>query len=227
MFQVLIESRALPTPRRGGWTVASVLVHAACIAGAVALTLHRGETRRADDDPFFPTVYVSAVPESGPVASGQHGTPRQIAPRHLPIAVPAIPTFDVGPDAAPSISPSEIAETFGPSLTRDSHGGIPAGGVFPERLVDRAVVANDGNGSPRYPSPLRLAGVEGEARVRFVVDSAGRVEPSSIEITHATHQLFADAVRQWIVKTRYSPAEAAGRRVRQLVEQRVNFTLER
>jgi len=52
-----------------------------------------------------------------------------------------------------------------------------------------------------------------------------RVEPASVEILRALHDLFAEAVRRWLTRTRYSPAQASGVEVRQLVEQRVEFDL--
>jgi hypothetical protein len=61
--------------------------------------------------------------------------------------------------------------------------------------------------------------------VRFVVDSTGSVEPGSVAIITSTHSLFGEAVRRWLLRTRYVPADVAGHAVRQLVEQRVYFTL--
>ena len=72
---------------------------------------------------------------------------------------------------------------------------------------------------------LRSASIEGEVLVRFVVDNQGRVEAASIRILETTHSAFADAVRRWLLRSRYAPAEVAGRPVRQLVEQRVSFAL--
>jgi len=63
--------------------------------------------------------------------------------------------------------------------------------------------------------------------VRFVVDTAGRVEVPSIAILSASHALFGETVKQWLKQTRYSPAMANGTTVRQLVQQRVGFALTR
>jgi TonB family protein len=83
-----------------------------------------------------------------------------------------------------------------------------------------------GNGQPEYPAMLRQVAAEGDVHVRFVVDTAGRVEPTSIEILRASHPLFGAAVQRWLSRNRYVPAEVSGSRVRQLVEQRIAFTLE-
>lgn len=103
----------------------------------------------------------------------------------------------------------------------------PASGIYPGNAVDRAVVPRSDNGSPIYPALLRSAGIEGDVLVRFVVDSAGRVEPNSITLLDASHVAFGDAVSRWLQRARYLPAEVAGRPVRQLVEQRFGFTLRR
>lgn len=63
--------------------------------------------------------------------------------------------------------------------------------------------------------------------MRFVVDSAGHIETPTIEIAQARHALFGASVRQWLPRTRYSPALVNGRAVRQLVQQRIEFTLTR
>ena len=94
-------------------------------------------------------------------------------------------------------------------------------------IVDRPVVAMPGSASPRYPSLLQSAGVEGDVRAQFVVDTLGRVEHGSIRILDSTHQSFADAVRDALVRARFVPAEAGGRKVRQLVEQPFSFRVNR
>lgn len=110
--------------------------------------------------------------------------------------------------------------------------GTRTGGTVPGQLhtaatVDRIVAPLPGNSAPAYPSRLSNAGVEGEVFARFVVDTTGRIEAPTIEIQQASHALFGEAVRRWLTHNRYSPALAGGRPVRQLVQQRIEFTLTR
>jgi hypothetical protein len=49
----------------------------------------------------------------------------------------------------------------------------------------------------------------------------------SITFSAATHPLFAEAVRQALLRSRHLPATLGDRPVRQLVEQRFAFTLRR
>ena len=79
--------------------------------------------------------------------------------------------------------------------------------------------------APRYPEMLRAGAVQGRVVARFVVDTLGRVEPPSVEFPEASHLQFAEAVRQVLPRLRFRPAEAGGRRVRQLVQQEFRFAL--
>jgi protein TonB len=77
-----------------------------------------------------------------------------------------------------------------------------------------------------YPDALRSRGVQGEVFARFVVDASGRVDGKSIEIVSASSPAFANAVRYSLERARFQPAEAAGRKVAQLVEQHFQFRLD-
>ncbi len=53
---------------------------------------------------------------------------------------------------------------------------------------------------------------------QFVVDTSGRVDMSTFRTVRATDELFVRSVRRALSEWRFRPAEAGGRRVRQLVE---------
>jgi protein TonB len=92
--------------------------------------------------------------------------------------------------------------------------------------VDKEVRALTSNRAPVYPDILRSRGVEGEVFARFVVDESGRVDMKTFEVVSATNPLFANAVRYALERARFQPAEAAGKKVAQLVEQRFQFRLD-
>jgi protein TonB len=98
---------------------------------------------------------------------------------------------------------------------------------LPDSMVDKAVVAIPGTATPRYPSMLQSAGLEGDVRAQFVVDTLGRVEQGSFRVLQTSHDLFAAAVREALSRARFKPAEVGGRRVRQLVEQSFTFRISR
>jgi TonB family protein len=93
--------------------------------------------------------------------------------------------------------------------------------------VDTPVAAKGNNPVPHYPSLLASAGVEGSVVMNFVVDTLGVVEKRSIVALHSSHALFEQAVRDALVRMRFTPAQVHGRNVRQLVEQTFVFSLNR
>jgi hypothetical protein len=80
---------------------------------------------------------------------------------------------------------------------------------------------------PRYPFPLRRAGVGGGATLQFMIDATGRVEMESVQLLADTDPLFALACREILPDMRFIPAEYAGRSVRELVRMPFMFALRR
>lgn len=234
MFTVLIESEQGPA-RRGGWLTGSAVVHGAIIAAAIAATVH---PLTAGPDPLPPPRSLiftrpAPAPPSAPRVSAVPASRGSVVPTDAPlprfdVAVPAIAFAD--PRMPSSLDPQALLRhAFRPPGDAPGDRGDPSGGggVLRPGQVDRTVIAHASNGAPRYPATLRAAGVEGEVLVQFVVDTLGRVERESITILRAAHGAFADAVIAWLSRNRYTPAEVGGRAVRQLVEQRVDFNLQR
>ena len=79
--------------------------------------------------------------------------------------------------------------------------------------------------TPKYPELLRQAGVEGEALVSFVIDETGTPDVATFKVIRSTHELFAAAVRAALPGMRFVPAEANGKKVRQVVSEPFTFTL--
>jgi TonB family protein len=77
----------------------------------------------------------------------------------------------------------------------------------------------------RYPASLQAANVEGKVDVQFVVDTTGRAIVGTLRVLRTTHPDFVDPVRTAVYGAEYSPAEVGGRKVRQLVQMPVAFTL--
>jgi len=98
--------------------------------------------------------------------------------------------------------------------------------VYSASQVEKPVAYLPGSPAPEYPPALRKSGVGGEVRVRFLVDTLGRVEPGSIRITMSTNRQFADAVLTALPKMAFVPAEIAGRKVSQEVYQPFTFATE-
>jgi periplasmic protein TonB len=235
MFSRLPESNAV-RQRRAGGLVVSTLVHALVIALAVRATMLTAAPRPNDPSPR-PPVYV-APPERVPTT--QRTPPPQrnsVAPTTSAPTMPDIPQPIITPDVPttiPDLGATILHGSDGFSRTTsmsgpESTGGAPNaadGSPLTERFVEKVVVALPGT-APRYPDMLRQAGVEGDVRAQFVVDTLGRVEPGSVRVLEATHDQFAAAVRTALSsRARFKPAEAGGHKVRQLVEQTFTFRLD-
>jgi TonB family protein len=219
--------------RSFGGTAVSTLVHALVIGGSLVAT---GEVaqRVSEPDPPAEIFYVKPRPEQDPLP------PKPAPPQHIPSNLENLtpveaPVVDLGriPDVLPPTNAviGTISARDFQVAPRDS---IPTGPVAPvsnepltEMMVEQAVRPRDGNPAPRYPSMLASAGVEGVVYAHFVVDTAGRVEPGSIRFPKSDHQLFERAVREVLLRSRFSPALVGNRPVRQLVEQAFSFNLTR
>ena len=234
----LPESDRARERNRAG-TAWSVVAHAVVILLAVQATAG-GTTAPVPREEPAPVVYrvqrtaptparAAAAPDAGRTATGPS---LPAAPSEVPSAMPAIPDIGLIPDL---VLPARTGAPVGNDDFRTS--GAPVGGAPDVGLVSPAgplaahqvdVPARPADRTaPRYPDLLRRAGTEGTVLVRFVVDSAGRVDPASVTIVDATHPLFAAAVRDALLRAAFRAARAAGHPVAQLVEQRFDFRLDR
>jgi TonB family protein len=97
--------------------------------------------------------------------------------------------------------------------------------VFTMLQVDRMVERYEGTAAPVYPPRLGALGKEGRVDATFVVDAAGLVEMSSVQVLASDDPEFSESVRTALGEMRFRPATRAGRPVRQLVAQRFNFRI--
>src|SRR5688572_4463068 len=87
-----------------------------------------------------------------------------------------------------------------------------------EFQVEKPVLAKPDNPPPRYPAHLRARSVHGEVVAQFVVDTTGRAEMRTFKVLEASHEDFVKAVRDVVPRMRFTPAEIAGCKVRQIVQ---------
>lgn len=226
MFQHLLESDAAHRPRVGG-SLVSTVAHAALVAGAVALTMQPRIVPTTTPDPAARFIAVAPPPPPPPDAVHADGrasasSPRAVAPSSA--ILPTVLEIAVGvamPDLGrPVVDAIDFASRRGtPGAVGDGGGGAGAGdgAAWLADQVDKPVLMIPGGAVPAYPALLRSAGVAGAVLVEFVVDTLGRVEPGSLRLVHADHELFAASVRDVAPRLRFLPAEARGHKVRQLV----------
>lgn len=92
-----------------------------------------------------------------------------------------------------------------------------------EFQVEKPVSPKPGNPHPRLPSDARARASGGIVTAQFVVDTTGKVDMSTFQIVSASNDAFTPAVREVLPTMRYYPAEIAGKKVPQLVEQPFRF----
>lgn len=239
----------LESSRRRQWsirsTLPSVLFHGALIVLAVRATARATEVlRSADPVPHFISMTMPTPEPPASAGGGAHQSSR--ASRDGASLTPPLPLNiasiipPIQPHAALDVNVSAIppggndfkggisgrGNPFG-SGGPGGHGpGVGGGGdALGSDQVDRQAYMIPGSVVPIYPEVLRSAAIQGEVVAEFIVDTTGRVERSSIRIRSATNDLFATAVRAALLKGRFVPAESAGQKVRQLVQQPFSFTL--
>ena len=227
----LIESGRASQRSLGG-TVVSIALHASLITLAVYATANAGEPSvKVPID----TVTVFYPPE-----------PKEPAhPRSTP-AHPSTPTTpDLPPESGPR-APIDIPDHLPPIDTPS--GMIPAESLFVDRgvrgsgkgaagslprsdsgepmfafQVDRPAMARDGNPIPRYPALLESSRIEGSVLVQFIVDTLGHAEMQSLKVLDASNDLFVKSLESALPRWRFYPAEAGGRKVRQIVQLPLRF----
>jgi protein TonB len=228
--------------------VLSLALHGVVLTLAAYVTAHATMARPTE------RVDVVRLPSLVPSVPGTPAAPSRIpsrgpsrapsrAPRapSSPAPVPSLPverslsaSIDL-PDRLPPVTLPGAPSPFGDRPDRGAAGTSASGddrtsgrepaGPYAGDAVDRQASVIAGSPHPEYPEGLRAAGISGRVDAQFVVDTSGRVERGSFTVIASDGDQFADAVRRALPAMRFHPAEAGGRRVRQLVRQVFAFTL--
>jgi TonB family protein len=99
--------------------------------------------------------------------------------------------------------------------------------VFTIAEVDSVAIVDPASSAPAYPPALLKLGIEGSVMVRYVVDSLGHADMSTLEVVRASRVEFAVAVREALPNMHFTPARMGTRPVPQLVEQPFNFRIQK
>lgn len=233
MFATLLESKG-SRKTHSRWLPASAVIHAALLAAVVTQSRPaQGREPDVDETPNIVWVATAQREANGPPGSGATRTASEPARPES-----RMPVFDGAPvidlrDLPVSTPGAAIGE--GNLLSPDARFGTPGGsgvssgsdgGPRWAPQVEKVALPLPGNPVPAYPAALRTAGIDGDVTVRFVIDTAGRVERGSIVVLRSDHDLFTASVRRALSAHQFLPAEAGGTKVRMLVEQRFAFALD-
>ena len=196
----------------------SLLVHAAVIVGAVYATARAGSAEtgvKTDTAMVYLAQPQPATPPPSPL---------------LDVPLRGFQTLDV-PTVIPTKLPSvNLAEHFDPKDYTgtgveggQADGAVPGGNaVYSDAVVEEHPEAL--SGPPGYPSAMRDAGIQGRVLLQAVVDTLGRVEPTSIRIVQSPNPGFDQTVREWALKAQFRPARLHGRPVRVVVSLPFDFS---
>jgi periplasmic protein TonB len=233
MLTTLIESRRRSRKSTGG-TVVSVVVHATLITLVAAVTAHARDNPPGQEPPLQDVVYV-ALEEPSPIRTDAAPTRTQAdaapslpqqpirhieVPGEIPTTFPPVDLSELTTDPSDFVIATHVDGDAGGADDPISNG---RGGTFTARQVEKVTALLPGNPKPRYPSLLQSERIDGEVLAQFVVDTSGRVDMSTFRAVDATNELFVDAVRRVLVQWRFQPAEAGGRKVKQLVQMPLTF----
>ncbi|HUL03732.1 MAG TPA: energy transducer TonB [Gemmatimonadales bacterium] len=222
MFDTLIESnRTRNNKRAASVGLISIVIHTAVIAGAVVATWNIGhsDTRvKADTTMVF-------------LDQQQQQKPPEQQPVQLDVPLRGFQTV-VAPSEIPTdIPPINLQEHFDPKDYSGSgveggvaDGVVPANGVYAEAIVEEKpeILSHP---PLQYPELLRTAGMQGRVVIEAIVDTSGRVIPSSVRIVSSTHPGFEQPAKQLITKALFRPGRVHGRAVSVLLSVPVEFTL--
>ncbi|HVA56699.1 MAG: energy transducer TonB [Gemmatimonadaceae bacterium] len=233
MFNNLIESKAKKQRTPGGMAL-SVVIHAALIGGAVYGTLQAGqqiEKVRAEKVEFMKVEKKEPPPPKKVAAPPPDVVAAPPPPKGFQVLTAPIKIPDVLPKIDLSKSVTNAADFSGKGvaggIAKGVVGGTPIneGTTFFSFQVEKQVEMAPGNQPPHYPDVLRSANVEGEVIASFVVDTNGRADMSTFKVIKSTHDLFVQAVKNALRDYRFYAAEIGGHKVKQLVQQPFQFTL--
>ncbi len=97
--------------------------------------------------------------------------------------------------------------------------------TFVEFQVEKEATPVPGNAAPHYPSELQLSNTEGTVLTQFVVDTTGLPMMESFKVLRTTDIRFSAAVHDALGNWRFEPALVGGKKVRQMVQMPIDFTL--
>ena len=238
MFNNLIESKAKRQKRFGG-SLASVLLHTGLGIGLVVVTANAGlqdqkeKVEKVDfvevkkDEPKPPE---PEKPPPPPDVVLQQPPPKGFQVLSAPVEIPVvIPDIDLSKKVTDEADFSGKGVAGGTSKgVEGAKGPVPQGDQpYFDFQVEKPVVMAPGTAGPAYPDMLRSAGIEGSVLAQFVVDTTGRAEMNTFKALKSDNALFETAVKNALQRMKFLPAEVGGRKVKQLVQQPFQFSLNR
>ena len=226
MFEVLLESRHVRSPRPVVATVFSTALH----AGIVLLIIGGATAAVATEEmnPLWDKIArFLAPPDKSGGASAEKlsfvGLEVAGSPRGTADGEP-VPVKEDARSGTPVI-PQQIAPAVELNDLVRLKIAAQALGAFSIIDVDSAAERDPLSAAPLYPKEMLARNIEGSATMRFVIDSTGLIDLGTIAVMASTHDDFVKAVKDAMPRMRFRPAQRGSTAVRQLVEQPFKFEI--
>jgi len=134
-------------------------------------------------------------------------------------AVDSAFTQQIQPPPPPRISKGVMAIPTGPSSANIGKG---LANVFDVANLDQRPEPRF-QPNPKYPLPLKRAGIQGSAVIQFIVDTAGDVRDAVA--VRSTHREFEAPAIETIMKSKFRPGKKGNAVVNTRMEQEIEFSL--
>jgi protein TonB len=239
MFNNLLESKAKKQRRAGGGLM-SILVHAGVVAALIVVTKNAGIINEKPKEEKVDFVEVKKDEPKPPEPEKPPPPPDVVAapppPKGFQVLSAPIEIPNVIPEIDLSKKVTDEADFSGKGVAGGIAKGVEGGKgpvvqnndqPFYDFQVEKPVVMAPGSQGPAYPDMLRTAGIEGTVLAQFVVDTTGRADMSTFKALKSDNDLFTTSVKNALQRMRFLPAEVGGRKVKQLVQQPFQFSLNR
>ncbi len=220
-------------------TMMSLTLHGGLLVAAVMATATATEViQEIQRDTTMVFVSLKKEPEPTAAPPPRPAPPPKVRPLAIVSFEPPPQGFQVltAPVGVPNdIPPMDFTEQFDP---RNFSGAGVEGGVFDgvkggtgsvdASRIFRAATVDERperlSGPPlQYPAALREAGIGGFVIIEFVIETTGRVNPSSIRIVRSSNAAFEGPATDVIRKSLFRPGRVRGIAVRVLVRQQIDF----
>ncbi len=228
MFEVLLESRHVRPPRPFVATAVSAVLHGSLVAALLGGTT--AAVMSEELNPYWEQLArVILPPNAPPTVGGERVAFVAVAEQGSPKGETVGEAVKVKEDqfVGEAVVPRRIAQAVQLDGTMQLAMAAQSVGAFTLIDVDSVAERDPLSAAPVYPKDLLEKNIEGSATLRFVIDSTGLVDLSTIRVMDATHQEFAKAVRDAMPRMRFKPAMRGASAVRQLVEQPYKFEINR
>ncbi len=232
MFENLIESKP-KKDRTIGQTFVSLVLHVLLVFAAVKATSGAAETLKEilqdttmvflkPPEPPPPPPPTTPPPDAVVTANPPPmGFQTVMPPTEIPKDIPPVnlnERFDAKDFSGKGVEGGIAAGVVGGS------GPVSTSETFVEAEVDDPVQPINFQ-KPKYPPVLQQAGIAGSVDVQYVVGIDGKAEPESFRVLRSTNKAFEEPAKDAILGSTFKPAKIKGQAVRQLVQQRVSFTI--